>query len=632
MAVITPDTFNALRRYVSVRLQQGVPLVDADWNELDDIRRFEVRTFLKWFVGDGVPEGTNGYRIEATGLANDFFIRSGVAGTINGLSNIGRCLVDGLDVMIDADIRFAAQPLHVTQTGSAALATALGVPQIQAMPAPAANSTVVAYLDVWERLVTPTEDPSLIHAGLGTESCARLKREWAVRVRTGTTVPVTGNSDFIAGHSYYALATIARGASAVNASDVTDQRDRRLLMPPATVISDALGGTPLDYRRGQNRPPVSLRDAINALLRNELPSTPDAPISTAAGVDSHKRGFVFDNANGLVAVWQSARVSPAQLFAARLDLGNPSAGFSAPIQITTGAPGRGDPHVALLPNGDLLVIYTFLASTGTSGIEVFAKRAPFSGLATATETPVGNTGAIEELPTVVLSGDIAVLIYLIAGSPSNLWQYRRRRVSDNTFLDAAAVQLSSTPTVRESHATRAQDGTVFFAFTSTTGQIRTIRLNPTTAATVEEIHEVSTNVADDQPFLMPSATGEMWMFWHATSLHARRFTSGAWGTIETVPITVAGADGDRFPCAVEDASGAIWLFWVRGTPGNGDIYYARRDPVTAIWGQPRLLTSTFADDSAPFTLLAPDQSIWALWSSTRTGDADLFFKRIFTAV
>ena len=58
------DTFNKLKNYVSVRLQQGVPLVDADWNEKDDIRRFEIEAFLKWFVGDGVPKGNDGFRIE----------------------------------------------------------------------------------------------------------------------------------------------------------------------------------------------------------------------------------------------------------------------------------------------------------------------------------------------------------------------------------------------------------------------------------------------------------------------------------------------------------------------------------------------------------------------------------------
>ena len=55
MAVITPDRFDPMLRYVNVRVQQGVPIVDADENERDDIRKFELRAFLKWFVGDGVP-------------------------------------------------------------------------------------------------------------------------------------------------------------------------------------------------------------------------------------------------------------------------------------------------------------------------------------------------------------------------------------------------------------------------------------------------------------------------------------------------------------------------------------------------------------------------------------------------
>jgi hypothetical protein len=72
MANISRDTFDAMKHYVSVRLQQGVPLVDADWNEKDDIRRHELRCFLKWFVGDGVPTGNNGFRIITDALVLRF--------------------------------------------------------------------------------------------------------------------------------------------------------------------------------------------------------------------------------------------------------------------------------------------------------------------------------------------------------------------------------------------------------------------------------------------------------------------------------------------------------------------------------------------------------------------------------
>ena len=163
MAVITPDTFDPLRSYIGVRLQQGVPLVDADWNEANDVRKFEVQAFLKWFVGNGVPKGNDGFRIAALRPAavRNFVIRRGVgaapAGTSNveqGLRHVGRCLVDGMDVLIAEDLNFRAQPLHVSQGGSAtALAAALGVPKIAEVPND--TGTVVVYLDVWERLVTP---------------------------------------------------------------------------------------------------------------------------------------------------------------------------------------------------------------------------------------------------------------------------------------------------------------------------------------------------------------------------------------------------------------------------------------------------------------------------------------------
>lgn len=210
MAVITKDTFDPLRRYVGVRLQQGVPIVDADWNEMEDARRFELRAFLKWFVGDGVPDGNDGFRVVGDGADGDFLISAALkTDPTDGLANVGRILVDGLDVIIPADIRFSEQPLHASKGASAtALAQAWKVPVIAPFPQPRPPIPVSVYLDVWERLVTPAEDPSLVHPGLGTESCARRKREWAVRVALGPAIPTPGSSDFVPGHSYLRLAQI----------------------------------------------------------------------------------------------------------------------------------------------------------------------------------------------------------------------------------------------------------------------------------------------------------------------------------------------------------------------------------------------------------------------------------------
>src|SRR6266571_2726350 len=133
MGVISSDNFDPTRCYLGVRLQQGVPIIDRDWNEMEDIRKFELRAFLKWFIGDGVPS-----RVGVAG-GNDAFKIDSPGGS--------------------TDTTFTSQPLHASQAGAITLAAAWGVPVIQALSLPtAANTVAVVYLDVWDRLVTPTED------------------------------------------------------------------------------------------------------------------------------------------------------------------------------------------------------------------------------------------------------------------------------------------------------------------------------------------------------------------------------------------------------------------------------------------------------------------------------------------
>src|SRR5262245_21945957 len=119
MPVITETTFDPLKARCNVRLQQGVPIIDADWNEMDDIRKFEMLAYLKWFVGDGIPvlndcDGkpirNDAFKIEAISppVDDDFIIKAGIthhppAKVTNyeiGLYFVGRAIVDGLDVII----------------------------------------------------------------------------------------------------------------------------------------------------------------------------------------------------------------------------------------------------------------------------------------------------------------------------------------------------------------------------------------------------------------------------------------------------------------------------------------------------------------------------------------------------
>ncbi len=219
MGNFSRDTLDRLKHYVGVRLQQGVPIVDADWNEQEDIRKYELQTFLKWFVGNGVPAGNNGFNITSLADPNDFEITGG-DGTADGA---GRILVDGWDAIIESILRYSEQTLY----NDATLAAEWGVDPLEPLTTPSANRTDTAYLDIWEREVEATEDINLINPGIGVETCVRNKREWAVRVAENATIPPVIIPE---GHVFYPLATLSRvgGSPQITPGGIIDLRQTNL--------------------------------------------------------------------------------------------------------------------------------------------------------------------------------------------------------------------------------------------------------------------------------------------------------------------------------------------------------------------------------------------------------------------
>lgn len=660
MAVITPDSFDPLLRYVGVRLQQGVPLVDADANEGEDIRKFELRAYLKWFVGDGVPYGNDGFRIVGTGAVNDLTIASGLTGAVPavgnyrvGLVHVGRCVVDGLDVLIEADAGFRAQSLHVSQPTAAARAVAWAVPTVPELPS--TNGTVLVYIDVWERLVTPTEAPGLIFAGIGTESCARMRREWVVRWRSASTVPVAGDPDHIPGHGYCALAQVTRRTSsgAVISTDVTDLRNRQLLMPPATIIEDLLGTTADRYRAGLDRPPISLRSAINALLRGEVPSGADFPIAPApSATDEMSHSFLADAFGGHNAFWHSNRVGGVnQVFATRWTAGSVSEAAAAPVQVTSGATTHSVPHAVQLPTGDWLVAY----ETNATDIH-FRRASSLAGLATATETSLATTAATERQPFIVQSGSQLVFFWHRA-TPSPRWVYQRRSYDATwsegtaTFLDAAPVDLagldaaSPGSTRGQFHAAVDATGTVWVAFRTLANNIFVARLTPSTGTVVLLPVPFAAGFdslgTDQRPSVVVDGTAGVFVFWEGTAgLFSQHFTTATavWdAAVTAIPDTNVGTS-NVLASAARDAEGAIWLFWSsdRGAVGNRDIWFVRRSPLTGSWGSARQVVTASGGDDSPFALPVSGGVIWLFWRSNRAGTTlanyDLYAKQLITAV
>lgn len=186
------DTFDATKSYIGIRLQQGVPLLDRDWNELEDIRRYIERTLRASYLGEGVPDA-DGFAVTAPAFpAQD-----------DVLIGTGRCSVAGYDVWNQQDsVLFSAQ-------GD-------GVP-LPAAP-PNAADVLTIYLEPDVVRVDSADDPALANSqDINMETCVRDRLVWSVRAARQPAMPPAGS---------YALAEISRpaGTTQITADMITDRR------------------------------------------------------------------------------------------------------------------------------------------------------------------------------------------------------------------------------------------------------------------------------------------------------------------------------------------------------------------------------------------------------------------------
>lgn len=188
------DTFDPQKGYTGVRLQQGVPLLDRDWNELEDIRRYSELMLRRHYIGSGSPD--NGFKIRALSTpGNDFIISK------------GRCMVMGVEVVNETDIKYSQQ---------------VGAPPLEV---PNGNKNYIVYIDAWIQEVTSAEDPDLGNSDdVKMETCIRHKLNWRVKVRGEGPIPIPAH------HFLYDIARIRRKAnkSKIENSDIDDLREAPL--------------------------------------------------------------------------------------------------------------------------------------------------------------------------------------------------------------------------------------------------------------------------------------------------------------------------------------------------------------------------------------------------------------------
>ncbi|BAP56306.1 hypothetical protein THII_2009 [Thioploca ingrica] len=604
MGKISPDTFNQSKQYVNVRLQQGVPIVDADWNEMDDIRKHEHQTFIRTVVGDGVPKGSNSFQIEAADLENDFRILGGTP------EQPGLCLVDGWEIQTtEASLTYTAQPLY----NNAELATKWQVAPLALLTTPATDRVDIVYLDAWERLVDSTDDPDLLNPLIGIETCLRRKREWVVRVAEGTPLPPPP-----AGHAYYPLARLTRpaGQASISAEQLTDLRKPMAMARQSDVEQIAVDAFGSNYTLDQDGQPnlkISLRAAINALLRGTIPTTPVTILTTATFVpptanyqinaminftDSQQASWVFWSTSGYD---QDKQVNKASMWYKRYD---PSTQQWEPDQeLSTVEQSYGNNNFQPLedPQGNIWLFWeTYRNVNGQWRNYIYGQRYLRAKQQWEGEQPLTDDKTDNSRPVAIkdLAGNIWVFWYSYRQMRDGQWNYDiyYRRYTGSW----EAEQRLTTATEDDYYPTAAVDsqGNIW-VFWQSYRQIGDVwnsdiyyKIYYTSQQWSGESRITYDAAYDEQPLAFTTSRGEIWVFWLSNRTGSQDiWYRRNWGSDIQLNTGTAYPGNYR---VIEDRRGDIWVFWStgggRGDDGGGqsEIFYKH---YSGAWGLTTSLTT-----------------------------------------
>ena len=258
----TRFSYKAEKHFSSVRMQQGRPQLDSDWNEQSDIQAHRHETGgIDTIGGAGVPLNAPGFGITLTPDESDLAISA------------GRLYLDGLLVENDAPSTYSAQ----------ASGDFPKPPAIRDLLNQYKAKLGLVYLDVWQRHITALEDPSIREVALGgPDTTTRVKNVWQVRV-----LPIVGDASYGAYYHTYALAP---KAGEVSSCGVTDSEWAKFTASPARTLSARVKPTASSSNACELVPRSGYQRLENQLYRVEVHQPGD--LNTATFKWSRENGSV----------------------------------------------------------------------------------------------------------------------------------------------------------------------------------------------------------------------------------------------------------------------------------------------------------------------------------------------------
>ncbi len=558
------DTFSPQEELIGVRLQQGVPLLDRDWNELEDIRRYQEVMLRRHYLGDGTPD--DGFRINALDpSANDFMISG------------GRIMVDGFEAVNEpAGADFI---LYSSQTGAPPLKKVTTV-----LPLKAIREDIV-YLDLWIEEVTGADLPRLKNPDdVAMETCIRHRMRWMVRVDEGS----KGHVPDI-GHHFFDLARIKRTSDrdTIASADITDLRSN--LQSSATAQS-------------------RLRNAINSLISGNMPSGPAMELATFPSTGGYL-DLSKDGMGNMILFWRQDNNIWARRYSASTRT------WSAAAQLTSGSTVKQYRFSFADSKGDVWVFW-IQQDSSTNTYNVWSKRFNIGKGIWMGDVQLTSGAGNERFLQAFEDKDGNVWLFWEqqegTGGIYNYWTKRyasgswgadtpltsgtTAKYNNSQFLDSKGAiwffwsQIDANSNVYNLFARRFSQGSWSSDFTLTSGTA-----NKSYARSFEDLN------------------GVIWLFWQQVdgsvyNIYYRRFVSASWSAAAAL---TSGAQAKYYFDSLMDERGDIWLFWQQMDSAYN--FWAKRFSANA-WSNDMQLTSGATGKSASAPVAGKKRDVFFVYS------------------
>jgi len=142
------------------------------------------------------------------------------------------------------------------------------------------------------------------------------------------------------------------------------------------------------------------------------------------------------------------------------------------------------------------------------------------------------------------------------------------------------------------------------------------------------------NISNDsgyswQPQLAVDAGGAVHVVWSDSTpgnyniFYAKRSSDGIW----LGPQNISDNSGwSGYPQLAVDAGGAVHVVWQDSAPGNYNIFYARRSS-DGIWSGPQNISNNSGDSWQPQLAVDAGGAVHVVWSDSTPGNSDIFYAK-----